>query len=109
MRTCVRISIRGSSYQWFKSAIEKGDLPLIRQTASELPRVNLEDALAVLTVIAVKEPNLYERAACRWLARLALERDVTLDRLRVALAELDELGNGSDTAPSRLAQLANRS
>ncbi len=66
------MSIRGSSYKWFKNAIERGDLPLIRATAAELPVVNLADALAILPVIAAKEPDLYERAACRWLARLAL-------------------------------------
>jgi len=102
------VSIKGSSYRWFKDAIERGDLPLIRATAAELPAVNLADALAVLAVIAVKEPNLYERAACRWLARLALERDVTLDKLSAALVALDALGGGSDQAQTALAQLAQR-
>ena len=100
------VSIKGSSYAWFKRAIERGDLPLIRATAAELPAVNLQDALAVLSVIAAKEPDLYERAACRWLARLALERDVTLDRLGVALAALDALGDGSTGAHAALARLA---
>ena len=99
------MSTKGSSYKWFRDAIARGDLPLIRATAAELPAVNLEDALAVLTVIAVKEPDLYERAACRWLARLALERDVTLDRLGVALAALDALGGGSGTAHAALMRL----
>lgn len=36
------MSTKGSSYRWFKRAIERGDLPLSRQAASELPRVNLE-------------------------------------------------------------------
>ena len=99
------MSIKGSSYAWFKRAIERGDLPLIRATAAELPAVNLVDALAVLSVIASKEPDLYERAACRWLARLALERDVTLDRLGIALAALDALGSGSHTAHAALGRL----
>lgn len=38
-----------------------------------------------------KEPERYDRAACRWLARLALERQVGLDEIGVALAALDEL------------------
>jgi len=99
------VSIKGSSYRWFRDAIERGDLPLIRATAAELPAVNLHDALAVLAVIAAKEPEVYERAACRWLARLALERDVTLDRLGIALAALDALGSGSHTAQTALARL----
>jgi len=36
---------------------------------------------------------------------LALERDVTLDRLGIALAALDALGSGSHTAHAALARL----
>ncbi len=99
------VSIKGSSYTWFKSAIDRGDLPLIRATAAELPAINLADALSILPVIAAEEPDLYERAASRWLGRLALERDVTLDHLGAALAALDALGNGSDAAHAALVRL----
>jgi hypothetical protein len=73
-----------------------------------LPAVNLTDALAILPVIATKEPQLYERAACRWLGRLALERDVGLEQIGMALAALDALGNGLSVARSVLARLARK-
>ena len=61
------------------------------QSPLELPTVNLEDALAILPVIAREEPTRYDRAACRWLARFALERKVGLEEIGVALAALDQL------------------
>ncbi len=99
------MSIRGGSYATFRRAVATGNLLLIRGAAAELPTVNLADALTILPVIAAKAPDLYERAACRWLGRLALERDVGLEEIGVALAALDALGSGSHTAHAALARL----
>lgn len=96
------VSIKGSSYSWFRRAVDRGDLPLIRATAAELPAVNLQDALAILPVIAEQEPDLYERAACRWLGRLVLERSVTLEQVGVAVVALDQLPD----APSAVGVLS---
>jgi hypothetical protein len=85
------VSIKGSSYARFKRAIGTGNLLLIRGAAAELPKVELHDALAILPVIAAKEPAKYERAACRWLARFALERHAGLDEIGEALAALQQL------------------
>jgi len=41
---------------------------------AELPRVDLGDALAVCGTIRRAEPERFERAALRWLARFCLER-----------------------------------
>ncbi len=85
------MSIKGSSYARFKRAIDTGNLRLIRGAAAELPQVQLHDALAILPVIAEHEPAKYERAACRWLARFALERPVGLEEIGEALAALERL------------------
>ena len=85
------MSIKGSSYANFKRALATNDLLLIRAAAAELPKVNLRDALEILPIIATFEPQTYDRAACRWLARLALEASVDLEHLRVALGALDRL------------------
>ncbi len=85
------MSIKGSSYVNFKRALASNDLLLIRAAAAELPGVNLQDALKILPIIATAEPMTYERAACRRLARLALEKDVSLEQLGVALGALDRL------------------
>ena len=97
------VSIKASSYANFKRALATNDLLLIRAAAAELPKVNLRDALEILPIIATAEPMTYDRAACRWLARLALEKDVGLEQLGVALGALDRL---PDDPPRSLDALA---
>jgi hypothetical protein len=43
MRTTF-VSIKGGDDRWFKDALDRGDLPLVKATAAQLPAVNLEDA-----------------------------------------------------------------
>jgi hypothetical protein len=61
--------------------------------ARELPHVNLVDALRLCVLLAEKEPERrYERAAVRWLGRLALERkDLTLAETHLAVDALRAL------------------
>ena len=68
------MSIKGRPYTNFQRALKTGDLLLIRAAAAELPTVNLQDALDVCLIVAEEEPELFERAALRWLARYCLER-----------------------------------
>jgi hypothetical protein len=44
-------------------------IQLIRTAAAELPQINLDDALRICVVIREREPESFDRAACRWLAR----------------------------------------
>ncbi len=99
------MSTKGRPHTWLLASIEKRDLPGIRAAASELRWINLQDALAILPVLVEKDPELFDRAACRWLGRLALEREVTLEEIGVALAALNRLGNGSVSARTVLAGL----
>jgi hypothetical protein len=81
----VFVSIKGGSYSNFQRALAAGNLLLIRAAAAELPTVNLQDALDICIVVAENEPELFERAALRWLARYCLERrDANLAGLRQA-------------------------
>ncbi len=96
---------QGSPYTRFRRAIATGDLTIIRLAALEVPRVNLREALAILPLIAVQEPDRYERAACKWLARLALERDVGLEEVGIAVDALDRLATAPDIAATVLAEL----
>jgi hypothetical protein len=57
---------------------------LIRAAAAELPRVDLGDALAVCMAIRDAEPERFERAALRWLARYAVERAGSVAEVRAA-------------------------
>jgi hypothetical protein len=102
----VFVTSQGSPYSRFNRALATHDLLLIRAAAAEMPRINLDDALAILPVIAVKEPHRYDRAACRWAARFALERDVGLDELGEVLGALDRLPEQPELSIDQLAQLA---
>jgi len=45
------VSIKGSSYRWFRDALERRDFALVKATAAELPAVNREDALTVALLV----------------------------------------------------------
>ncbi|HLM25509.1 MAG TPA: hypothetical protein VK304_00915 [Thermoleophilaceae bacterium] len=83
---------QGTPYARFKRALASGNLVQVRATAAELPTVPLSDALEVCNLVRHESPDLYERAALRWLARLLLERpEVTLRELEQAARALQRL------------------
>ena len=59
------MSIKGSSYTWFKKALDRGDLATVRSELADLPPLTLEDALSVALLICDHEPENAERAAVR--------------------------------------------
>jgi hypothetical protein len=86
-----------------------GDLALIQASASELPRVGLDDALQVCLLLRDASSDLYERAVVRWLGRFCLEaRSVALDDVRVAAAAFSELPGAPELAMERLAGVCHR-
>lgn len=57
-----------------RHAIEQGDLAAVRSFARELGRpITLDQAADVLAVIQAREPQTFDRAAARWIARLVFE------------------------------------
>jgi hypothetical protein len=83
---------QGSAYARFRRALKTGNLTLIRNAAAELPRVDLGDALAVCVAIRRTEPERFERAALRWLARFCLERrEATLAQVQAAAWAFDNI------------------
>jgi hypothetical protein len=74
----------GNAYPRFQRALATGNLHLIRAAAAELPQVDLVDALAVCMAIRDAEPQRFERAALRWLARYAVEKATSLADVRAA-------------------------
>lgn len=74
------VTSSGSSYQRFRRALATQNLMLIRAAAAELPHVRLDDALEVCVLLRDREPERYERAAVRWIARFCVERqDVSVE------------------------------
>ena len=85
------MSIKGSSYARFRRALELGKPPLVYAAAAELTRLSLEDGLAVLVLMAREDRARFDRAAVRWLARVAAERRLGLADLQTALAACQAL------------------
>ncbi len=102
------MSIKGSPYPRFQRALRTGNLAVIRNAAAELPRVSLVDALTVCMVIRTADPDRYERATLRWLARYSLERAHDAADVRAAADAFAALLDNPDAAVATLRQLAAR-
>src|SRR3954447_14379737 len=86
------VSIKDSPYGRFRRSLEIGRLPMVLSAAAELPRLELDDALEVLALMAEQSPpERYAAAAARWCGRLAVERGASLAELRLAVAACDLL------------------
>ncbi len=96
-------------YAVFRRALERGNATAALAAAGDLPHVALEDALA-LTLLLRDEPERYERAAVRWLTRLAREQpELTLAEAQAVLALLAALrGPRAPLAAQALAALLDR-
>ena len=97
---------QGSAYGRFRRALERGNLQLVRAAAGELPTIRLDDALRVCLLIRDRDPDRYERAALRWVARFAVEaREASLADVQAAAHALAQLPTDPDEAMSRLQRL----
>jgi hypothetical protein len=97
------VTSQGSPYARFQRALATGNLLLIRAAAAELPRVDLGDALSICVAIRQAEPERFERAALRWIARFCVERrDASLADLRAAAWAFERMGSDSREAVETL-------
>ena len=90
------VTSQGSAYSRFQRALSTGNLQLIEAAAAELPKVSLEDALAILIVLAQRGDPRFERAAARWVGRLLTETPADLSDARFALALVERLPSCRD-------------
>ena len=103
------MSSQGSPYARFQRALRIGRLPLVRAAAAELPRIDLDDALAICLLIEDQDAERFERAAVRWLARLSLEvPTVRIEDLRAGLLAFEALPDNPHGARLALAELCER-
>jgi hypothetical protein len=63
---------QGSAYARFRRALQTGNATVAWAAASELPHVDLADALWLVTLIPTAERR-YDWAAARWLGRFSVE------------------------------------
>jgi hypothetical protein len=98
----VFVTTHGSPLNRLRRALAGGDLLAARTAASELPQVGLEEAAALLALIAVREPERLEPAAVRFLGRVCLERSPALEDARLLAACLAQLGDADPAFRSML-------
>jgi len=90
---------QGSPHARLQRAIASRNAPVAWATASELPYVSLDDALALCLLLAESDPARFERAAVRWHARLCREvGGLTIDESALALSALRALPGGGGAA-----------
>jgi hypothetical protein len=88
---------QGSPLTRLRRALAGGDLLAARVAASDLRDVDLEEAAALLTLIASKDPGKLDAAAVRFLGRACLERPfITLDDAQLLAACLAQLERPDD-------------
>ncbi len=101
---------QGSPYARLQRALASGNALVAWATASELPHVALDDALALCLLLVDEDPDRYGRAAVRWHARLCREmRALTIDESALALSALGALpGSGGEAGAQALIALCER-
>jgi hypothetical protein len=95
------VTYQGSALARFRRAVVSGNATVALAAAAELPRLGLEDALALVLVLTA-DPARFDRAATRWVARYVLEtREVGADEAQLALAALRALWGPEREAGAR--------
>lgn len=96
---------KGSIGGQLQRALKAGDLYSVRSLAGELPSISLERATQITLLILEQEPESYEAAARRLLARIATERKASLSELSEAAQTLNHLQWDPDGAKKELFEL----
>ena len=102
------MSTKGSPYPRFQRALKTGNLAVIRNAAAELPRIELGDALSVCMAIRDAEPDRFNRAALRWLARYAVEEARDAADVHRAAAAFTDMPDDPNASLATLRQLVTR-
>jgi hypothetical protein len=84
----VFVTSQGSAYSQFKRALERRNVMVAWAMASELPKIDLGDALALVLLALEKDAPRFDRAAVRWHSRLCREAPLSLDEAELVLTAL---------------------
>lgn len=85
------VTSQGHAYARFRRALQTGNLQIVEAAAAELPAIRLDDALAILALLAEQGDDRFGRAAARWVGRLLIETPADLRDARYALALVERL------------------
>jgi hypothetical protein len=86
----------GRAYGRFQRALQTRNLQIVEAAATDLRRIGLDDALAILVLLAEAGDPRFDRAAARWVGRLLTETPAGLRDARFALALVERLPAGRD-------------
>lgn len=99
------VTSEGHPYAVFRRAIDRRNLAVAWATASELRRIALADALALLLLVRERDPPRFERVALRWHARYCAEiAGVTFADASAVLSLLEQLGGNRGAAAANALQ-----
>jgi hypothetical protein len=88
----VFVTAQGSPFTRLRRALAGGDLLAARTAASDLPHVGLDEAAALLVLIAREDPEKVDATAVPFLGRACIERPfITLADAQLLLACLAQL------------------
>jgi hypothetical protein len=108
VRTCVRVYQGSAVYLAARLTAARRPRRRAQRRPLELRQINLADALAIVLLMSAHQDPAYQRAARRWLTRLASERpSIGLQDLRIAVDALQALA-GTQPAHAALAELCAR-
>jgi hypothetical protein len=82
---------QGSAHGRFQRALQRRHLVAAEMAAKEMGQLSLIDALMLVACYARTGSPKFDKAAVRWLARLAEERDSPLRDIRLAANALEAL------------------
>ena len=92
------MTAQGSALTRFRRALERRHILGAEVAARELSYLSLRDALGLVALYATEVSPKFEKAAIRWLGRLALEGDdLSLHDLQLAVAALQALPRRPDS------------
>jgi hypothetical protein len=98
------VTAQGSPLTRLRRALAGGDLLAARTAASDLSHVGLDEAAALLVLIAREDPEKIDAAAVRFLGRACLERSfMTLDDAQLLVACLAQLERADEEAQAAFA------
>jgi hypothetical protein len=86
------VSPEASPYARFRRSLESRDLTIVLGAAAQVPWLNLDDSLEILTLMAREGDPRFDRAATRWIGRLLVETPpMTLKEARWVIAMVEQL------------------
>src|SRR5918999_2880696 len=101
------MTAQGSPLTRFRRAIRSQSVLMAELSAREAGRLPLDDALALVALYAATNDEKFDRAAVRWLVRVAEERRLSLGEVQLAACGVTALRHNPDRGLRILREISN--